>query len=510
MVCYLQAIRRWRVRRRKVLPIERWQESEEYRTRHGAGSAVGTSADDAHPERYCVYFCRQQLGCTEPCPGGTVIAEISHNEVATTRPEVALRKAAKDAELMPPPSRPASRAGRTGTVRRAARTISEETAESKGQLQIASDEAGLRIPKTRQANPVTSAAALLRDLNLSSSSSARSARSQQTSESEAEKPKRTATVNKRSADASLARRPRAPSRTIRQPERPLSPQDEVPGPLATLDELKKVSPIKRARKKAAEAEVIEILSDPEDVDELAPAAPALSLPPPPSMSSKRLPVPRKPSRPIMPDCVSGTDPETVLSRLTTFRDNLSAALSNTLPPSSAPAAESGRLPFVSRWVDYSRKHGVGYVLSDGTVGCIINASSKNGGTPVTHVFVRNGQRWLSKVGKSMEGLESISMEILEDCHTEGIKRKIYKGLGSVREGSIQKEEERRRTLGVLWVKFGRYMCQSLDGEETDASRSDGNFVRFYQRIGNVGIWAFADGCLQVSLRPHNPHISRIG
>merc|ERR1712070_1216720 len=29
-----------------------------------------------------------------------------------------------------------------------------------------------------------------------------------------------------------------------------------------------------------------------------------------------------------------------------------------------------------------------------------------------------------------------------------------------------------------------------------------NFVRFYQRIGSVGIWAFADGCLQVHFPDH--------
>ncbi|KAK1079295.1 Cell cycle serine/threonine-protein kinase cdc5/MSD2, partial [Friedmanniomyces endolithicus] len=34
------------------------------------------------------------------------LREVSHNEVVTTRPEAAVRKAARDAELMPPPTRP--------------------------------------------------------------------------------------------------------------------------------------------------------------------------------------------------------------------------------------------------------------------------------------------------------------------------------------------------------------------------------------------------------------------
>lgn len=425
------------------------------------------------------------------------LKEISHNEVGTTRPEVANRKAARDAELMPPPPTcPPSRPGRVGTVRKAGRTISEETPKSVEPVRIASDERAptLQVPKTRLA-PM-SATAALRELNSSSSSASRSGRSQPAYESDAEKPKRAGTV-KRSADASLARRPRAPSRTTKQ-ERPTSP--DVLGPLATLDELKGVSPIKRSRKKQPEAEVIEILSDPEPDSIPAPAS--LSLPPPPAMS-KRLPIPRKPSRDT--NCVPGTDPETVLSRLSTFRDNLASALHDRPNTSSAPQAEAETLPFVSRWVDYSRKHGVGYVMSDGTVGCIINASAKNN-TPVTHILVRNGQKWLGRVGKNFEHIDQVPLEILEDRGTEGIARKVYKGLGSVKEGPLAQEAERRRTLSVLWVKFGRYMCQSLDGEELDVGRNDGNFVRFYQRIGSVGIWAFADGSLQVSTPFHMPSL----
>ena len=423
----------------------------------------------------------------EKRPSSRGLKEISHNEVANPRQAVAERKAARDAELMPPPSR----AGQTGTVRKAARTISEETAaKSANSVKIVSDEPGptLKVPKVRP-----TATSTLKELNTSSSSAYQTARSQHLGEAGQEKPARTGTV-KRSADASLARRPRA----MKTKERPRSP--EVPGPLASLDELQQVSPLKKSRKKVPEADVIEILSDPEPEPEpeqkLSAADAILSLPPPPQMS-KKLPVPRKISA-SNPDAVTGTDPSTVLERLSTFRDNLASALSNISRTRSSPAdAES--LPFVSRWVDYSRKHGVGYVLSDGTVGCIVNATfNSNASTPVTHVLARNGQKWLSRVGKNFERIESVPLEIFEDCGAQGIQRKVYKGLGSVKEGPLKEEAERRRTLSVLWVKFGRYMCQSLDGEETAGEGKGENFVRFYQRVGNVGIWAFVDGCLQVS------------
>ncbi|KAK0876716.1 Cell cycle serine/threonine-protein kinase cdc5/MSD2 [Friedmanniomyces endolithicus] len=423
------------------------------------------------------------------------LKEVSHNEVATTRPEAAVRKAARDAELMPPPTRPLPQAGRSGTIRRAARTISEETAKSAEPIRVASDPSApaLQVSKTRQA-PLTATAAL-KESNTIVSSSLQTARLQQACESDSDKPRRGGTI-RRGADASLARRPRATSRAPRS-ERPISP--DVPGPLASLNELAQISPTKRSRKKPAEAEIVEILSDPEPESQPAPVK--LSLPQPPTMT-RRLPVPRKAS--YDNDCVPGTDPDTVLERLSTLQNNLASALRDRAPASSASSAPhvlSESLPFVSRWVDYSRKHGVGYVMSDGTVGCIINASAKNN-TPVTHILVRNGQRWLSRVGKEFERIEAVPLEILEDRGGDGIMRKVYKGLGSVKEGPLAVEAERRKTLSVLWVKFGRYMCSALDGDEVDGSRNDGNFVRFYQRIGSVGIWAFADGSLQVQFPDH--------
>lgn len=482
-------------------------------------------------------------------PGIRVVKEISHNEVAHPRvldPE----KAKRDAALMPPPRAPsrAARAG-AGTVRRAARTISEETAAKTSEsLKVASDpvlagvgaSATLRVTKVRPTPSASSSApstytvssALKETKNPSSTATYRATTSEGSSDP-IEKPAR-ANSTKRSADASLARRPRAP-RTIK--ERPASPSEQAlpappiaaklarsrnisppvdQGPLATLDELRR-EPLRTRRKAPTGAEVIEILSDVEsdDRDELKRPSEPLRLPRPPQMASTRLPHVNRDIRRDTEPAVPGTDPETVLERLAIFRENLASALqkssstktTSSLRPNVAEAAES--LPFVSRWVDYSRKHGVGYVLSDGTVGCIINATTKpkQAPTPVTHVLVRNGQRWLQKVGKNKDfaGIEQVPLEIFEDRDLEGIKRKVYKGLGSVKEGPLLVEAERRRTLSVLWVKFGRYMCQSLDGQEDSGDKNSGNegtFVRFYQRIGNVGVWAFSDGCLQVHFPDH--------
>lgn len=435
--------------------------------------------------------------------------EISHNEVAKPRTILpSERRVVRDAEMMPPPARPASRvAARTGTVRRAARTISEETAKANEALKVASDPDAVpatRAPRTRIATSSTTST--LRESNTTSSAGYQASQSQQSSDSAAAKPQRNTSI-KRSADASLARRPRA---TVKKTERPVSPP--APGPFATLDELKQVSPLRKPRRKAPQAEVVEVLSDPESDERpsapISAPAPALSLPPPPRMS-KTLPRPRKtPS--ASPDTQPGTDPTTVLERLSTFRDNLASAIINSPTLSrqiSRPdPADAENLPFVCKWVDYSVKHGVGYVLKDGTVGCVFNASAKHN-TPVTHVYNHDGRRWLAKLRKDLDNSDIVPLEILEDRADQGIVHKVYKGLGSVKEGPLAAEAARRKTLSVLWAKFGRYMCQSLEG---DVGSADSNgtknresvFVRFYQRIGNVGLWLFADGAMQVHFPDH--------
>ncbi|PPJ58480.1 hypothetical protein CBER1_05618 [Cercospora berteroae] len=482
------------------------------------------------------------------------VREISHNEVAISRPPRVMdpTKAARDAELMPPPRAPsrAARGTASGSLRRAARTISEETAaRSTESVKVASDSASsgpssaatvrvvnprpAAVPSSSAPATVTIGSALRETKNSASSTTAsyQTAQPEQSSDP-LEKPQRAGTA-KRSADASLARRPRAPRTTSDRPAEqqvPAQPsaariarkrivsQPVEEGPLATLDELRKVEPFKSSRKAPA-PEVIEILSDPEsdDRDELKrpteSIAATLKLSRPPKMTA-RLPQPRKKLDVEIEPAVPATDPTTVLNKLATLRDNLAEALIRSATARATPSLRrdsndpAAGLPFVSRWVDYSRKHGVGYVLSDGTVGCIINATARAGqaSTPVTHVLVRNGQRWLKKVhnNKEFTGIDQVPLEIFEDRDMAGIKRKVYKGLGSVKEGPLLVEAERRRTLSVLWVKFGRYMCQSLDGSE-DAGNSghdQENFVRFYQRIGNVGVWAFTDGCLQVHFPDH--------
>lgn len=192
--------------------------------------------------------------------------------------------------------------------------------------------------------------------------------------------------------------------------------------------------------------------------------------------------------------VRNTDPTTVLAMATNLRNNLLETLSGKVPTTKGKEKPQA-LPFVTKWVDYAKKHGIGYVLSDGTVGCVFIATDD---LPARHVIVRNGPSHLSAI--SADSLSKISMaslplEFYSIGSTDSIK-------------PMQFEGEQKKANGLLWAKFARYMCSSLSGtSERSATPDEGGatdniMVRYYQRLGNVGVWGFSNGCYQVNFPDH--------
>ncbi|KAF2146903.1 uncharacterized protein K452DRAFT_294428 [Aplosporella prunicola CBS 121167] len=192
-----------------------------------------------------------------------------------------------------------------------------------------------------------------------------------------------------------------------------------------------------------------------------------------------------------PDVVPHSDPSTVLARASTFRNNIAQALANKPNPVRKPAS-SYHLPFVSKWVDYSRKHGVGYVLEDNSIGCLLNATARD---PVTHVVVRNGYDELKSLHSQITSIDKLPLEFYADCGDDGIRK-------------TEVSRDRKRTTGILWSKFARYMCNQLrqptqeDSSEDNSNKKPTTFVRFYQRFGSVGIWGFEDGAFQFNFPDH--------
>lgn len=178
-----------------------------------------------------------------------------------------------------------------------------------------------------------------------------------------------------------------------------------------------------------------------------------------------------------------TDPVAVLARLMTFRDNLERVLDK--KPTKSRREQPPQLPFVAKWVDYSRRYGVGYVLSDGSIGTLLSAEEQY---PVTIAFATDGYNHLRKAGGNREVAKSVALNYYTTVKKD-------RGLSQIEVLDSRRVEEIR----TVWHKFGKYMCATF-GDEEKPLRKDPrvNFVRFYQRLGNVGIWGFDDGSFQVS------------
>ncbi|KAG9247519.1 kinase-like domain-containing protein [Calycina marina] len=236
--------------------------------------------------------------------------------------------------------------------------------------------------------------------------------------------------------------------------------------------------------------------------------------------------------------VSGTKPDELLLGLHKLQAELERALNSrsmALESDSTPAT----FPIVIKWVDYSNKFGLGYILGNGSIGAILRAlpahpqDRSNGCVPSTgivirdaerHVLSRNRDNYVDKhqivpvsghniefyENRGAQGLcrtkvnpEAYSATVIENENGE----KVYR-----LESGVDEWDERKRERITLWKKFGNYMIAF--GRDTDYPSEEalvskqrnripsGNAVIFYQRWGDVGCWAFTDGHYQFNFPDH--------
>lgn len=180
------------------------------------------------------------------------------------------------------------------------------------------------------------------------------------------------------------------------------------------------------------------------------------------------------------------------------------------------------MPMVEQWVDYTNKFGAGFVLDDGTMGCLLNAGES---VPSSGVLVRpdmnENEDVKPKENEKVSLLHGQPIELYENYSEEGFKcvrleeqqYKIYFG-GDIDTESdasgLNGHDQRKRVAISLWADFAKYMRDTLaKGQRTspERRRSDSMTSRgangkvsviFYQRLGNVQIWYFNDGSIQVS------------
>ncbi|KAL2255920.1 hypothetical protein VTK26DRAFT_2482 [Humicola hyalothermophila] len=248
--------------------------------------------------------------------------------------------------------------------------------------------------------------------------------------------------------------------------------------------------------------------------------------------------------------VPGTRPDVVLDRLRKLQAELERALNSRTMALMSPREKTPPPPhIVVKWVDYTNKFGLGYVLNEGSVGCILRSmaasrdGSQEGQLPPACVLVHDAERHCQRkeepTYKDRHQIVPMKQGIYfyENNGENGVSRvrvapetftvPVHPD-GTVGKLSAGKDiyDHRKRERIVLWKKFANYMIaygREMDGSApvpaspvdddegdqpiraptmTDPTSAPSDVVTFYQRFGDVGCWMFADGHFQFNFPDH--------
>lgn len=233
-----------------------------------------------------------------------------------------------------------------------------------------------------------------------------------------------------------------------------------------------------------------------------------------------------------PSQVTGTNPDVILDRLRRLDTELERALNaRSMAIISSKTVTPSPPHIVVKWVDYTNKFGLGYILNDGGVGCILRdipttEGSKTALLPPAGVFIRGAERHILRrqdesypdrnqpvpmsqsitffENKGEAGLTEVSLspeQFRVAVNEDGTAGKMNPGRDIY--------QHRKRERIILWKKFANYMIAYGRDEaiaEEPAVKSQkaapSELVTFYQRFGDVGCWAFCDGHLQFNFPDH--------
>ena len=236
----------------------------------------------------------------------------------------------------------------------------------------------------------------------------------------------------------------------------------------------------------------------------------------------------------VPECLPNTKPDEVLQQLQELHKQLEASL-NGLGKAKGRSNKQDLLlddshdvkhrPVISKWVDYTNRYGIGYTLANGTVGCIFKADDLSCSTCVvvanaeSHLLKRRNTTYPDK--HQMVPAKGAPVEFVENCDDEGLKRVFVQpsqyqrnvsaaGVPDPLGPGFDMHDFQKRTRLAKWDKLGVYMTQSqfvsgeMDVSPSSSRRSHtaGPFAKFYQRLGNVGVWGFGDGSFQFNFPDH--------
>lgn len=233
--------------------------------------------------------------------------------------------------------------------------------------------------------------------------------------------------------------------------------------------------------------------------------------------------------------VTGTKPDAVLDRLTKLQAEIERALNaRTMALVSSKDKTPAPPHIVVKWVDYTNKFGLGYILNDGSVGCILKGNpaangDKEAWLPPACLLVHGAERHcMRKDDRTYQDRHQVvpmteDVYFYENSGEDGFTRVSVNprafGMSPLPDGSAGKLsagkdiwDHRKRERIVLWKKFANYMVaygresEGLGSVEESPMRAStlrepntppSDVVTFYQRFGDVGCWMFCDGHMQV-------------
>ncbi|OTB06661.1 hypothetical protein M426DRAFT_54823 [Hypoxylon sp. CI-4A] len=237
--------------------------------------------------------------------------------------------------------------------------------------------------------------------------------------------------------------------------------------------------------------------------------------------------------------VPETQPDLVLDRLRRLQNELERALNSRSMAIMGKAPTPSPPHIVVKWVDYSNKFGLGYILNDGSVGCVLKSipgSAKGGKTvalPPSCILVREAEQHCSRrhdpgypdrnqivpMNQAVQFYENNGESGLSTVFVHPSQFKISVGPdgtpGKIPVGRDIFDYRKREHL-ILWKKFANYMMAYGRDQDTTEDNTGilqvptstkqtmppSDVVTFYQRIGDVGCWVFADGHLQFNFPDH--------
>ncbi|KAH8692451.1 hypothetical protein GQ44DRAFT_832867 [Phaeosphaeriaceae sp. PMI808] len=165
------------------------------------------------------------------------------------------------------------------------------------------------------------------------------------------------------------------------------------------------------------------------------------------------------------------DPDTILARAEELRNNIITALTsdrNSVPTICNSKPMPDHLPFVSKWAEYSKKYGIGYVLANGNVGVVANHTDDK---PLVHTVVDHGCIYLKTIydSRTLKAVPFTFFMQADDGSLEDLNEQM----------PIRTKEKKEQPLTI---------------------------VRYYQRVGNVSVWGFSNGCFQFNFPDHTKFV----